>query len=102
MSVQCSLSGVKQTSRRKAATSAYDPERTSGPINNGGRFSANPYSPSDPRLLYFTGHASSVRAGTYEATRIHHASYWDGGMAGRCQRATGGGAYGRISEQLHD
>ena len=28
MSVQCPLSAVKQTSRHKAATSAYDPKRT--------------------------------------------------------------------------
>ena len=29
MSVQCPLLGVKQTSRRKAATSVFDPEQTS-------------------------------------------------------------------------
>ena len=29
MSAQCPLSGVKQTSRRKAATSVFDPKRTS-------------------------------------------------------------------------
>jgi hypothetical protein len=28
MSVQCPLSGVKQTSRRKAATSDFDPSET--------------------------------------------------------------------------
>ena len=33
MSVQCPLSGAKQTSRRKAATSAYDPERTFDPLD---------------------------------------------------------------------
>jgi len=33
MSVQCPLSGVKQTSRRKAASSGFDPSRASGLIS---------------------------------------------------------------------
>jgi len=34
MSVQCPLPGVKQTSRRKAATSGFDPKRTFGGLRS--------------------------------------------------------------------
>ena len=77
MSVQCPLSGAKQTSRHKAATSGFDPKRTFDPLD----------------LCRKRAYALVADIGGKignEAARVHHA-FWRrgcGGMAARGERAT--------------